>query len=319
MKINTLPIFIFSLLLTFSSISQAQEGGRFFDTQHNTVLSLNEGKVLNSAGEVMFSIQGNIIFKGESTKREDILYLYKANDFFSNKTSYIYDRDMKNIQYSLRAGKIFYGSEMYDSRLLLTIKKQGKKRYEIFAGEAQEKVGYGIGDMDEIGLVAIVLGYLEQEEVKQIVGDIADKNELIPREGILGIIKPAWESNFYREWSWNGRVLEPRWGNRPEDEWVFDGDKIKPYWGANVNGGWSWDGQVLRPLWSQDTDYTYIYDGYTLRPYWDDDVQNTWIIDGDIARPKWINDPKMEYQIEGEVPIPVIAIVILGFADRQSR
>jgi hypothetical protein len=41
------------------------------------------------------------------------------------------------------------------------------------------------------------------------------------------------------------------------------------------------------------------------------------VIEDDLARPKWDNNPAREYRIEGEVPIPVIAIVVLGFADRR--
>lgn len=295
---------------------EAQRGGRFFNSDHEGIFGVHQQKVLDSAGNVMFSAKGKIIFKGNSTDNADILFLLKTKDIFSRKVSYLYDRKMDDVQYSLRQGNLFAGSEVQKDRLILSVTKEDG-RYTFRAGPKQKKVGYGLGEISEIELVGVMLAFTQRPEVQNEVPEIADRKELIPKEGIVGIIKPAWETNFYREWSWNGRKLEPRWGHRPEDEWIFDGKELRPYWGANVNFGFTWDGEVLRPTWGDDPDYTFHYDGYTLKPYWSDDPEHSWVIDDDVVRPKWDNNPDREYQIEGEVPVPAIAIVVLGIADRN--
>jgi hypothetical protein len=246
------PFFLVLLLSMVISIHlQGQHGARFFDSNHNGVFTVKDGNIHDSVGNITLTTEGNIIFHGNSTSKDDILYLLKSKGLFSNKTSYLYDKEIKDVEFSIRNGKMFLGSKMYVERLVVTVAKDGK-RYTVFAGSEKQKVGYGLGDLSEIELAAIMLAYSQQPEVKQAVGDIIDRKELIPREGILGIIKPAWENNFYREWSWNGRKLEPRWGNRPEDEWIFDGKTLEPYWGANVSIGFRWDGEVLRPTWGDD-------------------------------------------------------------------
>jgi hypothetical protein len=130
------------------------------------------------------------------------------------------------------------------------------------------------------------------------------------------IIRLRWTNNPYMEWVWDGKILKPRWGMRQEDEWEFDGKYLKPVWGYAAQSEWSWDGSILKKFWSNDTKDQWIWDGQMLRPYWESDSKKEWSFDGEIFKPYWHSDPQREWEVIGEIPIPVIAIVVFGVADR---
>ncbi len=316
---KNIPVLRILLFISFAFLAQfplrAQGDGRVFNRGRETLFQLEQGQVADS-GKIRFTIKGNVIFNGNSSDRDSIAYMLKTRGIFSRKISYLYYPDADRVKYSISRGVVYYGRGLNSYNQLLKIVKEGEKNYRFYAGEEWQEVALALGDFSEAELMAVAVSLLKLPDVSEIAGPLITEEQLIPSEGILGVIKPAWRNDINSEWTWDGRMLRPRWGARPEDEWIFNGKNIVPYWGIEGEGEWSWDGQVLKPARGEFPDHTYIFDGYTLKPRWDDNPDRVWIIDGDRARPKWINDPAMEYIIEGKVPIPLIALVVLGYADR---
>lgn len=307
------------LFLTFAFLMQvpcrSQGDGRVFNRDGETLFQIERGQLVDS-GKIRFTIKGNIIFSGKSTDRDSIACMLKSKGIFSRKISYLFSPDAARVKYSISRGIVYYGRGLNAYNRLLKIEKEGEKNYRFYAGEEWQEVALALGDFSEAELIAIAISLLKIPAVSEIAGPPVTEEQLIPAQGIIGVIKPAWRNDVRSEWTWDGRMLRPRWSNRPEDEWIFNGRSIVPYWGMEGESEWTWDGQVLKPSRGEFPDHTYTFDGYTLKPRWDDNPDRVWIIDGDRARPKWINDPAMEYIIEGKVPVPLIALVVLGYADR---
>ncbi len=313
------PVLRILLFLSFAVLAQmptrSQGDGRVFNRDHETLFQIERGQLVDSA-KIRFTIKGNVIFSGTSSDRDSIAYMLKTRGIFSRKISYLYYPDAAKVKYSISRGVIYYGRGLNSYNQVLKIVKEGEKNYRFYAGKEWEEVALALGNFSEAELMAIAISLLKIPSVSEIAGPLITEEQLIPAQGIIGVIKAAWRNDAYSEWTWDGRMLRPRWGNRPEDEWIFNGNSIVPYWGIEGESEWTWDGRVLKPAWGEFPDHTYTFDGYTLKPRWDDNPDRVWIIDGDRVRPKWINDPDMEFIIEGKVPVPLIALVVLGYADR---
>ncbi len=308
---------IFFFLFSFSLKLQGQGNGRVFNKENKTLFFIREGAILDSNRNDLLLVRGNIFYRGRKEKRDSIAFLFKNKGVFKNKLSYLFAPDLQKSIYTFNKGRIYAGKGINIHNFLLEIRPEDGGKYRFLTGEEEEEVATALGNLSESELAALAVLLLDLPEIQERTGPLITDEQLIPSQGIIGILKPAWRNDDRSEWTWDGRIMKPGWGDRPEDEWVFNGESIVPYWDIREDQEWSWDGQILKPAWGEFPDHTYIYDGYTLKPYWDEEsTERVWIIDGDKVRPKWINDPNMEYIIEGKFPVPLIALIVLGYADR---
>jgi hypothetical protein len=314
LKSKFLLSFIF-LLLVFHLNAQ-DETGVIYSNTGNQIFSLDSHQLKDSTGKTIFTINGNILFKGDSQDKDDIVYLLRARDVMIKQIGEVYDASMSEILFTVKKGQVYIGNARFEDRKLLIFRQNGN-RFDFLDGQSKDKLGYG--SFDEISsseLLAVFLGFytlkMFGEETRQqldVLREISDFQ-------IKTLIKPRYDATFYFEWVWDGRILKPRWGNRPEDEWIFDGTYLRPYWGAAIDQEWVWDRKFLKPAFQAPEEFTFIWDGYTIRPYWEYDSNAEWIIEDGLARLKFDTDFRREWIIEGEAPIPVIAIIVLGIADR---
>lgn len=315
-RIYNLKVIVWLGLLLLSGMLLGQGTGRFYTPNDRLLFTLENTRVADSTGKVLFTVFNNIVFKGDSRDNEDIAYLLQSKDLMSKHIGAIYNGE-NELLYTVKKGRFFIGDNRSAQNHFLDIQIIPDKRIN-FVDPATEKImGYGRGgNWTNAELLAIFLAYVERGYVGELVKQRVQVANQAHDEGIKGLIYKEWESGFYYEWQWDGHVLKPRYGNRPEDEWVFDGTYLRPYWGIGGRTDWVWDGQILKPYWGEVQELTFQWDGYSIRPYWDYRKEDDWVIEEDRARPKWNNDYRLEWNIKGEIPIPVIALVVLGFADR---
>lgn len=293
-----------------------QGSARFYTPDDQLLFTLQNTRVADSNGTVLFTVANNIVFQGDSRDNEDMAYLLESTDLTGKRIGYIYKSD-RELLYSFRKGRFYLGDNLNAQNHFLNIKIIPDKRVNLENPQNGELMGYGTGgNWSNAELLAIFLAYVERGYVGELVKQRMEVANQVKEDGIKGLIYKEFAPGFYHEWEWDGRILKPRYGNRPEDEWIFDGTYLRPYWGIGPRSEWVWDGQILKPYWQQIQELTFMWDGYSLRPYWDYRKEDEWIIEGDLARPKWNIDHRLEWRIKGEIPIPVIALVILGFADR---
>jgi hypothetical protein len=312
---NGIHIFFILFLLAARLYSQ-DESGVIYDNAGHKVFSLESHQLRDSTGKIIFTINGNILFKGDSQEKEDIVYLLRLKDVMGKQIGEVYDASMSEILFTVKKGQVYIGDTRFEDRKLLIFRQDGNT-VKFMDGQSGKQLGYGsFNDISGSEMMAIFLGYytlnMFGEETRQQLEVLREISDFY----IKTLIKPRYDATFYFEWVWDGRLLKPRWGNRPEDEWIFDGTYLRPYWGAAIDQEWVWDGKFLKPAFQAPEEFTFIWDGYTIRPYWEYDSNAEWIIEDGIARLKFDTDFRKEWIIDGEVPIPVIAIIILGIADR---
>jgi len=312
------PFFFICLLSTFLFLpAQAQENW-VIQYRGQNIFHYQNHQLSDSSGQILFSTKVNLIFSGASNRNEDILYLVSSKDILSRETGNVYSSDMREVFYTMKKGHFYLGDQFDKTRLLFTLKGNSRFILGVFDGQTDSFLVKISGkEWSNTGLISGLIAlnqYFGMDEkvlaAKPDIRDYADEGN------IIGSIRPAWHDDYQAEWSWDGHVLKPAWGNRPEDEWTFDGKSLRPYWDYNINQEWKWDGHFLKPAWNQNTDLIFEWDGQLLRPYWEFRMEDEWIIENGRARAKWSADSNREWIIEGDMPIPVIALIILGFADR---
>lgn len=316
---HILKVLILSGLAIVMAPLYGQESARIFDMDDNLLFSYSNDQILSSSNEVLFTLSGNIVFYGDSRDKDDFAYLIRETDVFDKKLGYIYEGTGAEVLFSVHKGKFFQGTGRFNDQLLLTMdNSQGGMRVLMVDAMENDTIGYSIaGSISAQAWCAIFLTWMESGKVGERLR-LEQELEEQARTGddIIGRVKLEWDSGFYYEWEWDGKRLRPRWGNRPEDEWVFDGETLMPYWGNALQDEWNWDGQYLKPAWGEVPELTFIWDSTSFRPFWEYREDMDWIIDENLAYPKWDRSYEREWTIEGTIPIPIVAIVVLGIADR---
>jgi len=306
------------LLIPAGRQAVAQENWDLKLTDGSILLSVRDHLILDGQGRPMFNMRGNIIFFGNGQANEDMAYLVRGRNLFARETGIVYDPSMEQALFSMRKGRFYLGGDLDPNRLLFRVKGNGEYIFGIFDGLTDsllaEVEGRGWTNVNLVAALILLNNYYRQDSV--VIAERPDISLYADEGEVIGMIRPAWRDDFLQEWTWNGHVLKPFWGNRPEDEWTFDGKYLRPYWGFDRMEEWAWDGEFLKPAWNNDPKFIYQWDGELLRPFWEYRQSEEWVIEDGNARPKWSTDPNREWIIEGEVPLPVIALVILGFADR---
>lgn len=317
MTIHSIKVVFASLLLFLPIGIIAQGTARMFDNNNQTVYFLRNGTVEDSIGRVIYTISGNTVFHGDSRERNRIAYLIKSRDVFAREIGYIYAPDGTEVLFTIHKGRFFYRTGRFQDQLLLTMDNNFARQVVMKDGKSGEKTATAIGtNLTNTDLVALFLAWADQAPIQETIRQKQHVQEEALNQNVKGIIKLNHANRWYHEWEWDGRVLKPRWGARPEDEWIFDGEIFRPYWGRHITEEWKWDGTELKPFWEDIPALTFTWDGHSIKPMWDYREEDDWIITDSLAYPRWNRHIKFEWRIEGEVPIPVIAMVILGFADR---
>ncbi|MFN0274611.1 MAG: hypothetical protein ACKVPJ_02605 [Chitinophagales bacterium] len=310
-----LSIFLF----TITCVSAQQNDYYLFLDSATIIGKISDDKIYTSETEIAYNLQGKVIYKGDGTNKEQIFLIADVKDFFSKKTGIIYQANSKTVQYICQNGELYLGDypiNKYYERLLF-MEKENDSLIEVYHGISEAIIGTIEGkNISSTQLIAASHLYVKhfdlQQEIEKIVAEKIETAETTPG----GTIKPRYGNNIYFEWVWDGNVLRPAWGNRPEDEWKFDGKYLQSGWSLDPQSEWTWDGSILKPSWDVTAKNQWTWEGNVLRPFWDSNPDKTYILEDNIIRPRWSYEAAYQWEIEGNIPLPIIALVVLGIADR---
>lgn len=298
----------------------AQDRLRLSDTTGQLLFAYEAPYVFDAQGAVVFTLSGNILFRGKSRENEDMAFLIKDQDVFDKTTGYIYNADGSEALFSVHKGRFYSGTGRFNDQLLLTLEMGNGLQTLAFTGFPPQYAGMITGrTMQASPWAALFMAWIEEGTIGRRLALERDlRRQATQQQEVKGRIRLVYSSGFDHDWVWDGRLLKPRWGNRPEDEWLFDGKSLVPYWGNTFQQEWAWDGQYLKPAWGEVPEFTFIWDSsaQNIRPFWEYQERYDWIIEDDTAYPKWDQSGRNEWVIEGRVPVPVIALIVLGIADR---
>lgn len=283
--------------------------------------SINEGKVYTSESTIAYSVQGKIIYEGNIIDQKHIAYIVDVADFFSKKTGVVYQPDGKTVEYICQKSELFLGdypiNKLYER--LLFMEKKSDSIIEVLHGIDEQKIGSIEGkNISTAELLAAAHLYIKHYQIDEDVSEIvAHKLDIEANQSPAGgTIRPLYGNNFYQEWSWDGNTLKPTYGYRNEDEWTFNGKYFQPVWGMDPQSEWVWENNILKPSWNKDSENEWIWDENVLKPFWDSNPDKMFLYEDGIVRPYWSFDQNAQWEVEGDLPLPVIAFVVLGIANR---
>ena len=317
--IRNFLLFIF-FHFCLATTSRAQKGDIYLFIDSSTIIgNISDNKVYVSETEIAYTIQGNIIYAGDTNSRQNILFTVNAKDILSKKVGLIYQNDAKTIQYITQNAAFFLGDHPIDkeNEKLCTFEQINDSVLNIYSGIDNTLIGVAAGKFSsQVQLVMAAHLYIKHYSLDDKVRTLMQGLESEPGTFSESYIHPYLDHGPYYEWVWDGKILKPVWGYRPEDEWQFDGKYLKPVWSADPQLEWIWDGTMLKPFWDNSVQNQWSWDNNVLKPFWDSNPDLMWTIEGDIVRPMWQFDQMLQWQVDGQVPLPIITLIILGKADR---
>lgn len=311
---------ICAILICFNSISFAQSTDIYLFIDSNTIIGkISDNKLFTGPSEVAYTLSGNTVYVGDSTSKEQILFLVNAKDMLHRKSGVILQADGRTVQYIAMQNSFYLGDHPIDkdNEELLHFEVINDSLTEVYSGISDLLIGVIEGKLtSQSQVTAAAHQYIRHFSLDDSVrARMAQFSVDIVTDG-KSFIHPKLDMGPYYEWVWDGQTLKPLWGYRPEDEWVFDGKYLKPAWSADPQTEWVWDGKVLKPFWESGVDKQWLWDDAMLKPFWDSNPDLQWTFDEGVWRPMWRFNDAEEWVVEGYVPVPVAALVVLGMADR---
>ena len=299
---------------------QAQSDIYLFIDSTTIIGKISDKHLYTGPADIGYTISGNMIYSGDTATKTTSVFAIDAKDILGNKTGVVFQPDGKTVQYIIMKGSFFLGDYPIkkEDDILLTLVPENDSLVRVFHGYFPDSlIGTIEGAMlQQAQIVAAAHMYIKHYQLDEGVRAHWQQLIDISSNSVGGLIHPTYDRGPYYEWVWDGKTLKPYWGFRPEDEWVFDGKYLKPVWSADVQSEWVWDGTILKPYWDQGVEHQWIWQDGRLKPFWNPNPDLEWVLEDGTARPMWRFNTAEEWTIEGDIPLPVIALVLLGVADR---
>lgn len=327
--------------------AQAQSGGGVtqippilcFVDSNSIIGRLQSGQLYIGPGEAAYFLLGNTLYEGPKPDRDKILFLMGTTELFPKRPELVFFANGEDVAYSWRRGQLTLGrpGDFQDLEIMLEVRDlsteedgKDKRRYGVYDWADGAWLGtvaspYPIRPAELIACLHLYVLHYDldrrvNDRLAAITGDASYTGDsalvdsmAVDSMGSGRIFLPY--GGQASEWIWDGETLKPAWGVRFEDEWTFDGRYLSPKAGG-TRQEWQWDGTILKPAWSAEPSLQWQFRNGTLRPFWNSSADREWrYIDGRI-RPTYNPDPRRTWEVEGDIPLPVIALVVLGIADR---
>lgn len=299
---------------------QAQSDIYLFIDSTTIIGKISDNQLYTGPSEIGYTISGNMLYSGDTAIRTTGVFAIDAKDILGNKTGVVFQADGHTVQYMILKNTFYLGDHPIDKEndVLLFLEPENDSIVRVFHGYFPERL---LGTIEgkfqnQVQIVAAVHMYIKHYQLDDGVHERLAQLAGADSSSVGGLIHPTYDRGPYYEWVWDGKTLKPYWGFRPEDEWVFDGKYLKPAWSADVQSEWVWDGTILKPFWDQGVEQQWIWQDGRLKPFWYSNPDLEWVLEEGTARPMWRFNTMEEWTIEGDIPLPVIALVLLGFADR---
>lgn len=296
-----------------------QEPVTITDAAGNHLYTLQNNKLLlheHDYPDTLYTVQGNLILKGASTQKEDIMLVVDDADLFDKKGGQVLGSKMSQAKYLVNQGAFYLSVTAEVDNILGYFQKTDEGGYLFRDGETDSVLLKFNGDVSTGQLTAIAQAGIVRNKLVQRVNDRIPDN-VIPLEpkkdysNTSGSIRKLWGS-AETEFEWDGQVLRPKWSYRDFLEWEFDGLILRRVW-YNDGDEFIWDGETLKRRWYNSPD-EFVWNGRTIRRKWDSNDE--FIVQGNIVKRPWDASGQHEWQVSGEVPIPIIILVVYGLVGR---
>ena len=282
------------------------------DANGNTLFSVQAGVLYDNQSTPLLTAKGNLIFKGASESKGDIILLIGTENLFGEKSANVLGADMQTTRFALGKGGFYLPGFGLSEDYLIANYTLGKKGdLVLMAGYPAVAIAHLSGDNWTTGELTAVF-YLLNEQLQLKEMRAASLNEVNmptkrPTAGQEITIRRMWNTGN-DDYSWDGQVLKRRWSSFDHEEWEFDGRILRRMW---VEDGveYEWDGKILKRRFNAGTE-EFEWDGRVLRRRWNTG-NDEFLVQGNVVKRMW-DTGNDEWELSGDMPIPIIAMVVFG-------
>lgn len=293
------------------SYTAAAQQGYVTDSVGKKIYGIEGATILDAAGNIIYTVRGNLVFEGTSEKKKDIVLAIGSENILGSKGGKILTGNMKETLLGVHDGKFYFESmPTDDDRFMVGYYQTTEGSFQSVYDHSGEPIADIYGEAISNGQLGAIFYLLYNQynldaPVREVLADLNVNNGTGQ-----GTIKRLWSTGD-DEFIWDGHMLKRRFNSFDYEEWSFDGRVLKRLW---YEGGveYEWDGSTLRQRWStgDGTLEEFTWDGRVLRRRWNTG-NDEFIIQGNIVKRMW-DTGNDEWEIDGDIPIPVIALVVFG-------
>lgn len=282
------------------------------DATGTLLYTLDNGVIYDASSLPIVTVKGNLVFKGASESKEDIILFVGADNLFADKSYNAVDADMNTTRFAMgRGGYYMPGYGLMDDYLIAkyTIGKNGD--LVLVAGSKETPMASLSGDKWTTGeLTAVFYLINEQYQLKDMLSASIGNSvaPAIDKKGTgQGTLRRMWNTGD-DDFSWDGNILKRRWNSYDYEEWEFDGRILRRLW-YDDGVEYEWDGKILKRRFNAGTE-EFEWTGTVLRRRWNTG-NDEFTIQGNVVKRLW-DTGNDEWEMTGDIPIPVIALVVFG-------
>jgi hypothetical protein len=284
------------------------------DGAGNPLYTVQDGVIYDATSKPLLTVKANLVFKGASESKNDIVLMVGTDNLFSDKSANAVSGDMQTVCFAMGLGRFYMPGYGLNDGYLIAHYSIGDKGYLVLkAGLPSVVMATLTGDKWTTGELAAVF-YLVNEQYQL-------KEKLWASVNALGATtKPTsaattGQATIRRMWntgdddfSWDGNTLKRRWNSYDYEEWEFDGQLLRRVWYED-GVEYEWDGKILKRRFNAATE-EFEWDGRILRRRWNTG-NDEFLVQGNVVKRVW-NTGNDEWEVSGDMPIPIIAMIVFG-------
>ncbi|GIV34646.1 MAG: hypothetical protein KatS3mg031_2181 [Chitinophagales bacterium] len=274
----------------------------------------NDRLIEHQSGAVFATVKGNLVFKGNSEQKNDILLLIRATDIFSRKKGGAILDNRYHVLFGIYDGHFTYRDKnVYDPAWIVgRYAMDDDTSFTLYRDTSDAVICRFSGQKITTGQLAAIFYFwairLQLDAgMEQMVAQLAATRSADITQ-TSGVISRLWNTGL-DEFVWDGKVFKRKWNSFDYEEWTFDGTTLKRLWYPGEEE-FLWDGRILKRKWFISED-EFEWDGTILRRRYGN-TSEEYIIQGNVVKPYFKGGTDNEWIIEGQVPIPLIALVVFG-------
>ena len=260
-----------------------------------------------STKNTIYTTKGNLIFAGNSDKKDDILFMLKGTDVFSKKSGTLILKSKDETVFTFNKGKVWLGNSMFNS--LLLIGSFEKKNNDITFSLANTKnILFQLENkLSAAQLMAVLSYFVVINKIDEQLLEAA--KQTAPSQAAMGsgTIRRLWGTGGNEDFTWDGKILKNRWGFNDYEQWAFDGSNLYRAW-HDTGDDFIWDGATLQRKWGSDNN-VFVKDGNSIRAVYGT-TNDEFFIQGNIVKRAWVATGSDEWEINGDIPVPIIMMIV---------
>jgi hypothetical protein len=260
-----------------------------------------------STKTTVYTTKGNLIFAGNSDKKDDILFMLKGTDVFAKKSGTLILKSKNETVFTFNKGKVWLGNSMFNSLLLIGNFENNNNHITFSLADTKSVLFQVENKLSAAQLMAVLTYFVVTNKIDEQLLEAA--KQAAPPQSALGsgTIRRLWGAGGNEDFIWDGKILKNRWGFNDYEQWAFDGTNLYRAW-YDTGDDFVWDGTTLQRKWGVDNN-VFVKDGNSIRAVYGSS-NDEFFIQGNIVKRAWVATGSDEWEINGDIPIPIIMMIV---------